>query len=266
MKRLVTCAALASLVSCSARPDRAEPIPATSVPAEQGRPSASVVASPATTVSPVPVPPSIVELAPGLRLDRVRRRVEIDGTIPVDAGSSEQPVVFLEWLVCTPDTKEHESLVVTSVRPSLVHAALLTLGLEPGEPGRWEWQETRIVPHPPSGSCVRVLVRRAGGAEEPLASWVADRRTGRTLLEHFPGEGFVFAGSGMAERQGQTWYRADRDGGLVGLACFSSELIAFTRLVNPDASLEEPAWIADPARVPPFSTPVTVVIEACDAR
>ncbi len=263
MSRVVPWVLLASLTACSARPPRVEP-PAAATRAPE--PATAATGSPqASTPSPV-APPGAVELAPGLRLDRLRRRVEIDGTVPVDAGSPEQPVVFLEWLVCTPDTKEHESLVVTSVRPSLVHAALLALGLEPGAPGSWEWQDARIVPHPPAGACVRVLVRRSGGDEEPLASWVADRRTGRSLIEHDPGEGFVFAGSRMTERQGQAVYRADLDGGVVGLACFSSELIAFTRLVNPDASLEEPVWVADPARVPPFSTPVTVVIEACGAR
>ncbi len=269
------CVLLAACVlgACSAAPTR--PAAQVSTPAIEAPPTppANVVPTPPATAvvvlppAPVPVePPRPVELAPGLRIDRAKRRVEIDGTVPVDAGSPEQPVVFLEWLVCTPDTKEHESLVVTSVRPSLVHAALLSLGLEPGAPGSWEWQDTRIVPHPPTGACVRVLVRRQGGVEEPLASWVADRRTGRTLVDHFPAEGFVFAGSRTVERQGQVSYRADRDGGMVGLACFSSELIAFTRLVNPDASLEEPVWIADPARVPPRMTPVTVIIEACSSR
>jgi hypothetical protein len=267
------CVVLAAcvLAACAERPTRAPAEASTPTAVPPSTPSATVVppppATPVTAVSPTPVePPRPVELAPGLRIDRVKRRVEIDGTVPVDAGSPEQPVVFLEWLVCTPDTKEHESLVVTSVRPSLVHAALLSLGLDPGAPGSWEWQDTRIIPHPPTGACVRVLVRRQGGVEEPLASWVADRRTGRTLVDHFPAEGFVFAGSRTVERQGRVSYRADLDGGMVGLACFSTELIAFTRLVNPDASLEEPVWIADPARVPPRTTPVTVIIEACNTR
>lgn len=273
MKRVASLLVL--LGGCAAPPPPPAPpvsgaSAATSPPGSPSPTGSSPPAAPAaSTPRPSPVaaePPRLVELAPGLRVDRAARRVEIDGTVPVDAGGPEQPVVFLEWLVCTPDTKEHESLVVTSVRPSLVHAALLSLGLEPGAPGSWEWQETRIVPHPPTGACLRVLVRRQGGPDAPLASWVTDRRTGRSLLEHFPGEGFVFAGSRTVERQGAVSYRADRDGGVVGLACFSSELIAFTRLVNPDASVEEPVWIADPARVPPRSTPVTVILEACDPR
>jgi len=268
----IACVLLAAcmLVACAAKPTRPASEPSGPTPAAPPTPSAEVVPTPPAMAVPVPPqtpaaaePSGPVELAPGLRLDRARRRVEIDGIVPVDAGSPEQPVVFLEWLVCTPDTKEHESLVVTTVRPSLVHAALLSLGLEPGAPGSWEWRETTIVPRPPTGACVRVLARRQGGVEEPLASWVSDRRTGRSLVDHFPAEGFVFAGSRTVERQGQVSYRADRDGGVVGLACFSSELIAFTRLVNPDASLEEPVWIADPARVPPRMTPVTIILEAC---
>jgi len=277
VKRAACIVALTLLGSCAAKSPRPAPAtPPTSLPPTSSTAPSTPAEAPPASSGPPPAaaatPPSaatrppLVELSPGLRLDRANRRVEIDGTVPVDAGSPEQPVVFLEWLVCTPDTKEHESLVVTSVRPSLVHAALLSLGLEPGAPGSWEWQDTRIIPHPPTGARVRVLVRRRGGPEEPLASWATDRGTGRTLGERFPADGFVFAGSRTVERQGQVSYRADRDGGLVGLACFSSETIAFTRLVNPDASVEEPVWIADPARVPPRGTPVTVVLEACDPR
>ncbi len=41
---------------------------------------------------------------------------------PVQADAGDGTVAFLEVMVCT-DTKEHEALVVTGVKPSHVHAA-----------------------------------------------------------------------------------------------------------------------------------------------
>jgi hypothetical protein len=216
---------------------------------------------PAPTREPVRAA-SFVELAPGLRLDRAARIIEIDGIVPIDAHDPKKPVVYLEWLVCTPDTKEHESLVMTRVKPSLVHAALLSIGLEPGSPGAWEWSGKTLIAKPPTGPRVPVLVRTPDAPPVHLASWVKDRRTGARLFDAIPTDGFVFAGSRIVERSGQSWYQADREGGLVGLTCFGHELLAWSRMFNPDASAEEPVWMADPASVPPQGTAVTVVIEA----
>jgi hypothetical protein len=45
---------------------------------------------------------------------------------------------------------------------------------------------------------------------------------------------------------------------LVGLTTFGSEVVAYPDLYSHDSAVEEPMWIADPERVPPFETPVTV--------
>ena len=44
---------------------------------------------------------------------------------------------WLEYLIVTPQGKSHESLFQTEVRPSLLNAAILALGLEPGERMQW---------------------------------------------------------------------------------------------------------------------------------
>ena len=72
-----------------------------------------------------------MEVFPGVRLDRDAGYVEFDGTVPIIADAGDGTVVFLELMVCIPDTKEHEALVMAPVKPSHVHAALLALGLEP---------------------------------------------------------------------------------------------------------------------------------------
>lgn len=212
----------------------------------------------------------VVELAPGLRLDRARGRVEFDGILPIDAHNQKTPVVFLEWLVCAPDTKEHESLVLTRVKPSLIHAALLALGLEPGSPGSWDWTGKTLVAKRATGACVRVLVRPAQGAEVDIRSWVRNLKSEQTLAseglgaqEGDGGGGFVFAGSHIVERGGERWYQADREGGVVGLACFSTELIAWKEMFNPDTGVEEAVWVANEQTVPTAGSSVTVVVERC---
>ncbi|MCA9040409.1 MAG: hypothetical protein KDA65_08690 [Planctomycetaceae bacterium] len=44
---------------------------------------------------------------------------------------------LLEMLCCLKDTKEHESILVTTARSYIVHGGLLALGVEPGRPVRY---------------------------------------------------------------------------------------------------------------------------------
>ena len=238
------------------------PAPVAPVEAPAAAPTTETAAAVATPAAPAPV---MVELVPGLRLDRARGRVEFDGVVPIDAHNEKTPVVFLEWLVCTPDTKEHESLVLTKVKPSLIHAALLALGLEPGKPGIWDWTGKTLVAKPPTGTCVRVLVRTAQGQETDIRTWVRNLRTGELLEGAGAADerGFVFAGSNIVERRGEQWYQADREGGVVGLACFSTEMIAWHVMFNPDTGVEEAVWVANAAAVPAAGTGVTVIVERC---
>ena len=99
---------------------------------------------------------AVVEFAPGLRLNRAERWVEFDGAVAVDAHDPQTPDVYLEVIVTSPDTREHEALVVTAVKPSLIHAALLALGLEAGSPGRVSGTRERVEAVEPRGARVGV--------------------------------------------------------------------------------------------------------------
>lgn len=226
-------------------------------------------AQPEATSQPAQPAAGRRELFPGVFADVAERWVEIEGTVPIDAHNPETPMVYLELLVCTPDTKEHESLVVTRARPEHVHAALLAIGLTPGVPGRFEERDGRVVPVDPSGDQVVVTVRtRRDGQDvtEPITSWVKHARSERGLTEASPaGAGLVFAGSRMRTRQGVERYDADGMGTLIGLATFGAEVIAWRPTFSPDSWVDEPVWIADASRVPRFGTPVTVRIAPAPA-
>ncbi|MEX2219722.1 MAG: YdjY domain-containing protein [Phycisphaerales bacterium] len=207
------------------------------------------------------------EALPGIRIDRAARTVEFEGTVPIDCHDPRTPRVYLEVAVCTPDTKEHEALVVTRAKPSDVHAALLAVGLEPGEPGRWTWEDKKLISHPPRGAAVEVLFswRDTSGSQRlsPATDWVISAETRAPFASAAPGNaGWVFAGSRFVPREGVERYDADGTGTLIGLCTFGTETIAWKRVISPEAEVEEPEWIADPAKVPPRGTQVTVRIRA----
>ncbi len=185
--------------------------------------------------------------------------------MPIDAHDPVTPRVYLEVIVCTPDTKEHESLVMTRARPSHVHAALLAAGLEPGAPASWRWDEATktLLTVPPTGAPVDVRLI-VGGTEVRATDWIVHATSGARLLPKGGGPGWVFAGSTMATRAGREVYDADGTGTLIGLAAFGMETIAWQDVISHEADVEEPVWIADAKAVPKFGTAVTVRIRAAD--
>jgi hypothetical protein len=251
--------------SASATSPAPAPTPAT-IPARPSQPTRHPQPAPTPAAPRTDTPqPGLRELFPGIRADLAARTVEFDGTVPIDAHDPRAPRVYLEVTVCTPDTKEHEALVVAKVRPSDVHAALLAIGLKPGAPGSWEWKDQKLIALPPSGDPVRItfITTAPDGTkkEEPATDWIVHADTGAPFVA--PGAqdaGFLFAGSIMRTRQGQEVYDANGTGTLIGLCTFGAETIAWGRLISPDSETEEPVWIADAAHVPPAGTPVTVRI------
>lgn len=211
------------------------------------------------------------EVFPHVRVDLGARAVEFDGEVPISLADLRAPRVFLEQIACIRDSKEHESLVMTLARPSHVHAALLTLGLEPGKPAKWTQKDGKVIAHAPSGAAVKVefLTTGADGAMKTStpSQWIVNARSG----ESWPGGGeigkghWVFAGSVTQERDGRADYYADEAGTLVGLTSFGTEVIAWSGVLSPDSTVDEPEWIADARHVPAMGTKVTVRISAVDA-
>lgn len=278
----LACAAL--LPACSHRPPvgRAETAPAKPPTA----PSVPVPVDEANAAEQTrPTQNAWSEVFPHVRADLRAGIVEFDARVtPLLIPDSQAPLFYLEVLVCTPDTREHETLLVTDARPSHIHAALLAIGLQHGKPGGWRIEPTALgpdrftlIPVEPTGDpiAVRFVLGDAGAAEreiDPLlwivraADVMADSPSPRTLRDHFRGDGtavtHVFAGSVLARRRPEQpeSYDADGTGQIVGLHTFGSEVIALTALMNPDANTEIPEWVADlrPGVIPPPGTRVRV--------
>lgn len=220
-----------------------------------------------------PTPPGagpMREVFPGVRINDARTVMEFDArTSPMLVRDDRAPLFFLEVLVCTPDTREHETLAVTSVRPSHIHAALLLLGAAPGTPGGFTFENNRLLPVQPTGEPldVRFVHRADFGLQiesDPL-DWIVNSRnrarfldTERRIAPGPPAPGFLFTGSRMRTRDGREVYDADGSGTVVGLTTFGSEVIGWSRVISPEANIQEPEWIADFSRTPPGDTPIKV--------
>jgi len=207
-----------------------------------------------------------IEAFPGVRLNKETREVELDGEVAINAHNADTPIVYIEAFVCIPDSKEHESLIVTKAKPSHVHAALLALGYAPGKPGHWTAAPDGRAPAPvnATGDEVRVTLLLDSHTDSvsatPPHEWLKHFSADSRLVPPIGRPAFVFAGSRLIERSGRSIYDADFAGVLVGLHTFGGEVIAWGTTLSPWASVEEPEWIADAARVPKQGTPVRVRI------
>lgn len=216
---------------------------------------------PPTPDLPAPAPtPSF----PHLRIDRESRTIELDGIIPIDAHAKPTTKVYLEVIACSPDSKEHEALILTRAKASHLHAALLLLDLQPGRPGAFEWKDKQLTSTPPAGPALDItfIYTDKDGRETQArpADWVIVESTGQHLSDSDPPGRFLFAGSKFITTGTGERYRADDDGTMIGLTTFGTETIAWSHVYSPQSDLQEPDWIADRDRIPPCNTPVTVRI------
>jgi hypothetical protein len=215
------------------------------------------------------------EVFPHVRVNTSERWVEFDARVtPMMVFTPRTPLLFLEAVACSPDTRPHETLVVTDARPSHVHAGLLMIGLEPGRPGGVRFEGRTPVAVHPEGAGVDVTFIYVNAAGERRTArptdWIVNARGGGAFLDaeveasarlglaERGSPGFVFAGSFMSSRGGREVYKADEEGTVIGLMTFGHEPVAWSRTISPEAAIQAPEWVAKQDAVPPAETPVVV--------
>ncbi|MCH2162423.1 MAG: YdjY domain-containing protein [Phycisphaerales bacterium] len=194
-----------------------------------------------------------IALQGGIEVSRDRREIRVPASVALDEG-------WLEVVACIPGTREHESIVVSDVTPSVVHAALLLIGAEPGHPGGYDQQ--RRQPTPPAGSPILVSV----AWQDPDTGSRTERSVQELLVtdQEIAPPGFVFAGSLMAPNPPSLGpgehYVADYVGTIVGLATFGDELVAAQEFHSPEQSVEPQAWRIRSGILPRSGTPVELIL------
>jgi len=172
---------------------------------------------------------------------------------------------LLEYVLVGPRGQTHESLLSTSVVPSVLNTALLALGVEPGTNARWE--ETGVedergrpehVAIPPSGDGFLLYVAWREDGEVylfRLEDLVSNLATGRSLVRHR----WVFLGSRFASvRPGEEpTFVADAQHNLVNLSFFFDGNTLLTAAL-PEC-LEQTIWAPNTWLLPPRGTPVRMI-------
>lgn len=195
--------------------------------------------------------PAAGEPIPGLTVHREAGYIDLDATV-VGRGTE-----WLELIACSPKSREHESIVTVTAKPSHIHLALLTLGLEPGAPLSWEGKGEDVVVHPPHGPVVEVFFVVPGEAEGPAVEvpanrWVLNRETGEPLGANR----WLFAGSVFRSYEGRQIYMADLNGTVVSLVSFGDDLLVRpTTMTN---QTDQQVWQANAELIPPEGTRLTL--------
>ena len=180
-------------------------------------------------------------------IDPLRKRVVMVGKVCLREGQ-------LEMLVCPSGTKEHESVLSVPVEPFKVHAALLAVGAEPGNPARFA-----PTYRPARGTQVDVWLFWTGEDGERkrcrAQDWV--RNAGKqTTLEH----SWVFGGSGFwtDENSGKRHYQAEA-GDLICVSNFPTAMLDLP--IESSDKAGQLAFEPFTERIPPLGTPVTIVLK-----
>lgn len=215
------------------------------------------VSNPASAISSRQAPVSRwIELQPGLRVCPVEHEVELEAVVCLESG-------WLEQVMCGPGTREHESILVTSIAPSAFHGALLAAGLRPGSPGSWREVGEDIVEVLPTGERVEIMLA-VDGTENwvSVKSWI-EGDSDRTI----DGD-WIFGGSFMRSSDevpaGYSLYEADLSGSVIGLVTFGDETIGLSRIIPDQVALEPAQWKVRDGAVPPVGTVIRVRVRSVD--
>lgn len=199
---------------------------------------------------------------PGLVIDFQKRCVDLEGSICLDRG-------LLELVACTKGSKEHESVVAITARPMHIHAALLLLGAQSGNPAMRkpiDEQGTRWIDIPPKGDPVDVYLvfknREGKMVERPISRFIGpcDREFGK---RHGDGEDiefphtFLFAGSLLRSNgPGPRRYLSDLSGHVISIATFGDELLCLPGIHSHQNG--RLMWQVDPTELPTVGSKVTL--------
>jgi hypothetical protein len=188
--------------------------------------------------------PAWKSLGRSLWFDAKARRLILRARVVLREG-------YLEHLVCSKGTKEHEAILATDAVPHLIHAGILLTGAEPGHP-------VQFVPkfEPPSGPAIAIDLRwmQDGKIHKSDArQWVKDEKNAPLARD------WVFAGSQFYEdpTTKAKRYAAD-DGDLVTVANFGSAILDLP--IESSANDAERVFSTNTDKIPPLGTEVFLSI------
>ncbi|MGA2065993.1 MAG: YdjY domain-containing protein [Thermoguttaceae bacterium] len=241
--------------------EKAEEMAATAEKTARAAEKTAQAAEKAAEPGQEPQPPKELDLGAPL-VDDVKALTPLHKTLPIWIDKQQKQVIFLaascraDWpleFFATLRDRSYESVVVTDVRPFLVHTGLLAVGAKPGKPVQFEPTYT-----PPSGTPVEIEVRwkdKEGKVQKaPAQQWIRNIRTKKAMDVTW-----VFAGSGLrTDEKGREHYLADGGDFITVLNLSTAMLDVPTASVR---AMEGRSYEGFTEHMPPPGTPVTVVLK-----
>lgn len=180
---------------------------------------------------------------PGITIDRKAKEVSVDAEICLTAG-------ILEYVVCKPDTFEHESIFTTKAKPELIHASLILLGMKEapmlhGISELWaekamKQKESRVkieVEWTEKGKKTRVnLTSLLRSRKNDMADINPNNQKNKAPVKEIPTkDAWIFAGSFLHKdkQTGKTFYAANSSGIIVGIWPDNSTVVQYG-IINAD--------------------------------
>lgn len=195
--------------------------------------------------------PSVTETlkSGGIHLDLKNHEVRVEATVCLDQG-------ILEYIVCLPDTFEHEAIFCARCKPSLLHMSLLAVGLEPCplDPiGLWRGKARE---QPRSRVQIEVEFEKDGKKQRSrMSEFLVNRQQKNVVVP----EEWVFTGSYFGRRKDKPVYAADVVGGVIGLGLEGASVMQFGEdMGNPYQSDEQGLEISTD-KVPAKGTKVQLI-------
>lgn len=196
---------------------------------------------------------------PHISIDAKDRRVDVEAVVCLEEG-------FLELIACGKDSKEHESVIMVEAKPSHIHAALLLIGAQAGNPAMrkpLDEEGTRWAHLPPRGQPVKIsLVFTKEGekpVERPVSDFIAPSEDPSGLREasgeadKFP-DTLLFTGSQFHGEGEDRKYIADMSGHVISIATFGDEVFSLSEIHGQENS--SLSWRIKPDSLPQLGTKV----------
>lgn len=177
------------------------------------------------------------------------QRIEVNAQVAVESGGP------IEYLLCTTTGKTYESVLKADCDPIQFHAALLSLGLEPGKDGVKVHRDTTQ----PTGSPVDIQLRWRGPDGKVVTARSEDFlfcTITKTTMQH---EGWVFTGSRFEKDfydPKKQVFGANIEGSLIAVI---HDPWAIIDNRDPHGHIYT-AYTVNEKVVPKLDTPVTVII------
>jgi len=163
----------------------------------------------------------------------------------------------LEFFACSNNTKEHEPILATRAKPSLIHVGLLAMGAEPGTPVQFA-PECAPATGPRIDITLRWLDKEGERQEAKAEEWVQETSS-KKQMDTF----WVFSGSMFQKLEsGKNQYVADVTGEIIGVSNFPTVVLDLPIASTSDNS--DLLFQAFMEKIPDEGTAVTVILTRCE--